>query len=331
MRDIFGINNYRFGVETFLMMYLDKYQFVLGSDLENYSKSQELFSENYPCNIYFVLRRPKVIVVPDSIKVSGKKVSFKLRFDLKEKAIEVNLKCEFRNASSKIDYYTEYPYNKIAFKDQKKLLLVARPSTLIDSDIVKDNIDSEYLDYEILYIGQAFGSDGKRTAIDRLASHETVQKIYAQTLTDFPDSDIWVILTKFSKQTMLFTAGKDLIKVNDKDKEIEESKLKHVFDNNGISITDKQEINITEAALIKYFEPQYNILFKDNFPSSKHKSYSECYNLDVRAISIELDMSEMIRKIFTKKIERKANHLKIYEFKAEKDRISLLEIEKNCG
>lgn len=330
MKDLYEKNNYRFGIETFLLMYLDQYQFVLGSDLENYSKNQVLFSEDNPCNIYFVLRRPKVTAIPDSINISDKKASFKLLIHSKEKHIVVDVECEFANANSKIEYYTEYPYNILAFRDQEKALIVARTSTLLDSNLVLDNIDYEELDYEVLYIGQAYGKDGKRTALDRLASHETVQKIYSKTLTDNPESDIWIMLCKFTQDTLLFTAGKDLVKVKKEDEIIEEERMKHIFDNRGLSITERQRINLTEAALIKYFEPLYNVKFKDVFPSPSHTSYKECYDLDIRAINIELDTSEMIRKIFTEKTKRKVRHSKMYEFKANQDRISLLEVDKNC-
>lgn len=90
-------------------------------------------------------------------------------------------------------------------------------------------------------------------------------------------------------------------------------------------ITDRQKINFTEAALIKYFQPKYNIEFKDSFPSAKHKSYSECYKLDVRALTIELDTSDMIRKIYTDTTGRKERHLKMCEFNSDKDRISMMD------
>ncbi|WP_291131796.1 hypothetical protein, partial [Flavobacterium sp. UBA7682] len=221
--------------------------------------------------------------------------------------------------------YTKYPFNIIAFKDQKKALMVARPSTLLDSNMVKENIEDEELDYEILYIGQAYGKDGNRTALDRLSSHETVQKIYTHASALYPDSDIWFMLTNFAQQSMLVGMSSSP-EITEEDAQLEQEKINHMFDNNGHLISEKQKINFTEAALIKYFEPKYNIEFKDNFPSTKHKSYSECYNLDIKALSIELDTSEMIRKIYTEKTGRKIHHQKMFEFNSDNDRISLLEI-----
>ncbi|PRX39294.1 hypothetical protein [Salegentibacter salegens] len=248
-----------------------------------------------------------------------------LLIHIKEKTKVVNLDFEFKNAESEIEYFTKYPYNLLAFKDNKKALMVARPTNLLDSNLVIDNIKTEDLDYEVLYIGQAYGKDGKRTALDRLSSHETVQRIYTHSLSQHPDSDIWIMLTNFSQQSMLMMAGNDLIKVKEEDLKIEDEKLEHFSDNRNLSISEKQKINFTEAALIKYFEPQYNKDFKNVFPSSNHKSYSECYSLDVRAMTIELDTSEMIRNIYTNKSGRKDYHMKMFEFNSDKDRISLLE------
>lgn len=321
MKNIFE-NNYRFGVETFLMMYLNNYQLILGADLEYYSNNQDLFDEDNPCNIYFVLRRPKVTVDPNSIKIDKKTARFNLLLHVKDDISVVNLSCEFLKAKSKIEHFTQYPYNILAFRDKEKALMITRPSSLIDSNLVLNNILPEELDYEILYIGQAYGKDGKRTALDRLSSHETVQKIYAHTSNQHPDSDIWFMLANFSQQSMLVAKGSAL---NKEDKKVEDKKIEHVFENNGLLISDKQRINFTEAALIKYFQPKYNIEFKDSFPTLKHKSYSECYNLDIKGLMIELDTSEMIRKIYTRKTGRKQYHQKMFEFNSDKDRISLLE------
>lgn len=326
MKDIFGKNNYRFGVETILSIFLSNYQFVLGADLESYTSRQDFFNDENPCNIYFVLRRPKVTIAPDSVKIKGKKVRFKLYIHSKDRIGEVSMGCEFEHATSKIEFHTEYPFNMFLIRDQENALLLARPSTLIDSSTVIDNINTEDLDYEILYIGQSYGKNGKRTAIDRLASHETLQKIYTHASTRFPESDIWIMLTNFSQQSVLFSAGSDLVKVKKRDKKIEDGKVTTFFKENGLEITERQSINLTEAALIKYFEPEYNTNFKDNFPNPNHKSYSNCYKLDIRAINIEIGTREMIRKIYTKTSGRKSYHSKTFEFASDKDRISFLDL-----
>ena len=326
MDNLFDKNNYRFGVESFLIMYLNKYQFVLGSDLESYAKSNETFTNEYPCNIYFVLRRPKVTISPDSVMINGNKADFDLIIHHQTNRDIVPMSIILEKAKSEVKFQTQYPYNIFAFSDENGVLFGARPGTLIDSSLVQNNFDLPILDYEILYIGQAYGNDGKRTAIDRLSSHETLQKIYTHSLSHNPDSDIWIMLTHFVQDSILISAGSDLIKVNEKDIKTEEEKAEHFFKNQGFSISEKQKINFTEAALIRYFQPKYNIEFKDSFPSTKHKSYSECYNLDIKALTVEVDTSENVRKIYTEKSGRKQQHIKMFEFNSDADRISLMEI-----
>ncbi len=323
MKNPFENQKYKQGIESFLAMYLDKYQFVLGADLEAYAKSDEIFSKDIPCNIYFILKRPKVTIDPDSFKSQGKEVRFDLIVHQPNEQHTISIGTEIHNAKSELKLFTEYPFNFFAIGDKHEPLLVARPSSLIDHIPYVDNIKSDVLDYEILYIGQAYGKNGKRTALDRLASHETVQKIYTHALTNNPDSDIWVMLTHFSQVSTLFSLGEYLLKdpeISDK----EEDKINDFFKNEGLRFSEKQKINFTEASLIKLFEPPYNSEFKNSFPDKNHKSYTECYSLDVRSLTIELDTSEMIRHIYTKKSGRRKKYSETFEFENDEDRISLL-------
>lgn len=323
MKNPFLNQKYKQRTESFLSMYLDKYQFVLGADLEAYAKSDELFSKDMPCNIYFILKRPKVTIDPDSFKIQDTKAMFDLIIHQPTNKGVINIAAEIQNSESKLEFFTEYPFNMFALYNKQQPILVARPSSLIDHIPHENNIESDILDYEILYIGQAYGKNGKRTALDRLASHETVQKIYTHALTNNPDSDIWVMLAHFSQVSALFSLGQDLL-VHSEISNKEEKKTDHFLKNNGLKFSHKQKINFTEAALIKYFEPLYNKEFKYTFPDKTHKSYMECYSLDVRALTIELDTSEMVRHIYTKKSGRKKYHSEMFEFKNDKDRVSLL-------
>lgn len=318
--------DYKFGAETFLSMFLSQYQFVLGADLENYEKNDALFNDKNPCNIYFVLRRPKVTIDPNSFSTIGKSVSFDLIIHDKENKGVISIVIELAEAKSEIKLITEYPYNFFALADDIQPLLFTRPGLLIDSGIVENNTSTEMLDYEILYIGQAFGKNGQRTALSRLSSHETVQKIYTHALTNNPESDIWIMLTSFSQLSMLFSGGVDEASYLADNKIRDEKVIDCFLDNKGLVITEKQKINFTEAALIKMFEPKYNKEFKYRFPCEKHSSYTECYSLDIRALTIELETSKMKRKLYTEKTGRKVYHSEMFEFKNDADRISLLEM-----
>lgn len=319
-------DDHKFGAESFLSMFLSQYEFVLGADLDIYLENDGIFNDANPCNIYFILQRPKVTIDPKSFSSNGNRALFDFIVHDKENKLRISLNIGVPKAESEIKLITKYPFSEFELIDDKKALLIARPSSLIDHISAEKNISTEILDYEILYIGQAYGQTGNRTALDRLSAHETLQKIYTHSLTNNPDSDIWILLTKFSQLSMLFSGGVDEEHYAKENQKRDEKLINDFIDNRGVVLTEKQKINFTEAALIKMFEPLYNKEFKNNFPNEKHSSYSECYSLDIRALKIELETSEMVRKIYSKKTGRKIYHSEMFEFKNDEDRISLLGI-----
>lgn len=303
-------------------MYLDRFQVIHDVDLHNYANSQELFSTEISCNIYFILRRPKVTVDINSVKIEGKNVLFNLLIQDKSKFIPLEIKLVFSKAKPPISFISDYPYNLFTIVDSNSHLLTARPGTFIDELYTDENLEIPLLDYEILYIGQAYGKAGERTAIDRLMSHSTLQKINSHSLSYCPDSDISILLTKFSQLDLLSVNG--LVKSNPKNKDTDDKRAFEFFKNNGNKFSENQKINFTEAALIKYFQPKYNLEFKESFPSKNHKSYSECYDLDIKSMAIELDISESQRKIYTETSGRKTRHFMDFSFNTREDRFNLL-------
>lgn len=319
--------DYKFGNEGILSMYMDTFQFILGADLEMYAKEKdEIFNDTNPCHIYFILKRPKVTIDPDSFKSKGKTVKFDFIIHQENGYSVVNMSAKFLKAQSKLELLTEYPYNKFAIVDKQNIHLVARPSTMIDGNNISNNIQPDILNYEVLYIGQAYGKNGKRTAINRLLAHETLQKIYTHSLTQNPESDIWIMLTRFSQLSILFSLANFNVDFQKDNNERDDKLANHFFNNQGFKISENQQINFTEAALIRYFKPKYNLEFKDSFPNKNHKSYSECYKLDIRALNIELDTSEHIRNIYTAHTGKRNNHSTMFEFENDKDRFSFMEI-----
>ncbi|MCR4781822.1 MAG: hypothetical protein K5851_03655 [Lachnospiraceae bacterium] len=51
---------------------------------------------------------------------------------------------------------------------------------------------------------------------------------------------------------------------------------------------ENQVINIAEAAIINYFKPAYNKMYKENFPNENHKGYKQYYDLDYNALTVEI-------------------------------------------
>jgi len=81
-----------------------------------------------------------------------------------------------------------------------------------------------------------------------------------------------------------------------------------------------QQITITEAALIKYFQPKYNFEYKTNFPDKIHASYEVCYRLDLNSVAFELDTVSIVSRLHSASIEPSHIHLHQYFLHNEKER-----------
>lgn len=121
-------------------------------------------------------------------------------------------------------------------------------------------------------------------ATDRLKSHSTLQRILTDYYSSHPDKQLHIFLMEFTPQiqasfdglTGLYTATYE-----------EDSHFKDVINN---PLKYNQIINITEAAIINYFRPPYNIKFIDNFPDEDHKGYTQYYDLDYNSLIVEIDL-----------------------------------------
>lgn len=284
-------------------MYLSKYQFLQQNELDSFAKTQNAFSEYNPCNIYFILRRPRISADPNYLKVEKDYVEIRYFIHIKDERLERIIRLPFKDHPLDLTMETEYPYNFLSFKDKEGNINGYKLAVLIDESHKWFGPKEDLLDFEVLYIGQAFGTNGKRTALDRLSSHSTLQKIYSEAMSRNPDSEIWLMLASFEQKKITTMNGMfDMPEENEQEDIQRATKFMNSSQN---QFTEKQIINFTEAALIKTFLPQYNKEYKDTFPNPAHSSYSECYELDVNSIVVETDTRESRRWLYSEHKPRK--------------------------
>ena len=161
---------------------------------------------------------------------------------------------------------------------------------------------SHLLDTEVLYVGQAYGEGGSRVAPERLKTHSTLQGIYAEALRASPDTEIWIALWSF--ELMILTSFDSRFPVATT-LEQDDSHIANVL---GKGISEQQQINFTEAALIRYFQPEYNTMFKESFPSPAHSTYAECYGLDLNTVNVELQCEPLGCRLWSNVVAPEWDH-----------------------
>ncbi len=92
----------------------------------------------------------------------------------------------------------------------------------------------------VLYIGQAYGKEGSRTAFDRLEAHPTLQKILTEYRGEHPDKHIYILLLEMTTRLAMSFDGISKVFTKSEDESLEH--LKNVCDN----CAENQVINIVE-------------------------------------------------------------------------------------
>jgi hypothetical protein len=259
-------------------------------------------------HIYMVVKVPKIIFVRDSIKIDKKYINLKIRImDDRD-----NNEFEFRviNTSKKQKLEVVLSPNKddIEIKDE------------LGNYVIKGNsfmslISSGYLiDCEVVYIGRSFGKEGERTVYDRLKSHSTLQKIYAEKEDD---KSVFLSAWDYDRNTIGFLSPlepDDQKIVDIYRKQLELSKRPYEL------IRKKQEINFTEAALIRYFQPKYNDVMKYRFPSKTHTEYSDLFKVNVDYVSVEVDTKRLNVKLYSEVAPANFEHNPFYALKDKRSK-----------
>ncbi|WP_332452750.1 hypothetical protein [Chryseobacterium aquaticum] len=312
-------NPYKYSTEGTIVMYLQTYDIIQQQDFEIFEKIREGKKNKPNYNIYIIMKRPKISINPDFIEVDNEYIKLEFLIQTKDKKEQRKVEINNEFGTNNISMKTEYPYNYFKLSSLTDNFIF-KSNFFLDEVQKLDPIKDDLLDYEVLYIGQSFGEDGNRDAIERLKSHSTLQKIYLEAIINNPDSDVWIMLCDFKQVNLTSING--MIRTSSSDNiELERANkfLKGKF-------TDKQKINFTEAALIKTFKPPYNEKYKNSFPNPNHISYSECYELDITGIVIELDLSEVKRWIYSEtKPRQNSNYWQMeeHEFTNNQERYNL--------
>jgi hypothetical protein len=91
-------------------------------------------------------------------------------------------------------------------------------------------------------------------------------------------------------------------------------------------ISESQRINFTEAALIRHFQPEYNDHFKTSFPNPAHKTYRDCYDLDLNAVFVELNSETIWCRLYSSAVSPTWTHLPHFLLHDPKERAAMIDI-----
>ncbi len=151
-----------------------------------------------------------------------------------------------------------------------------------ESDLIYEDCD-----LEVIYVGQGIGRSQRRTALDRLLKHSTLQRILADATTYRPGSEVLLLLYRFEHHRVFMSTGGDL--QADPQSTVEEER-EHLERMRNLTLSRHEQVALAEAALIRHFQPYYNVQLKDtNFAAPKRiKVLEQLLQKDISGLMVEI-------------------------------------------
>lgn len=158
--------------------------------------SKEVREQAERSNIYLILSRPRVSIVPNSIEIGETKITGKVAVQCQAEQVirDFSIRGPLPEGAEGL-IVSDYPHTKMHLLDKDNNVVFTLPVTymLRFMDVNLDGLD----DFEVAYVGQAFGKSGNRSAVERLASHSTLQKILSDISANEPHKEIVLALYQF--------------------------------------------------------------------------------------------------------------------------------------
>jgi len=258
----------------------------INTDKEIPLKVQEVLDV---CHIYIISKIPSLSFCKDTFEYKDETITGNLLYKINGEKRELSFKQNFPLLDNATGVkVSKYPHREIITFNAENQNIRNLPANLLGLGSQIHVKNKELRNLEVLYVGQSYGDSGNRSAIDRLKSHSTLQKILADVQHSSPDDEVYVLTFEYMPyQVITIMDGRSNAKIKDY-RDIQ--RFHSILDN---PLTEYQQICLIEAGLIRYFQPTYNKIYKDNFPSEKHKVLEKCYKLDFSGLIIEINTQEL--------------------------------------
>jgi hypothetical protein len=276
-----------FDVEHALLMHAHSYVVLPAAGIYDKAILKQFEETSKKCHIYVIGFAPRITL--DDIEQSGRIAT--LSFKVDRHSVEV--KSELPEAS-----------NLVKDKDGFRVVGKSGEEYSLDNLDIAQAIKRQHpIYFNVLYIGQAYGKAGERSALDRLEKHETLQKI--ALLGGAPSGhQLAILLLEIVPANRVWTFFNPFAIDRSKGGERIEAGVEKLF-----GTSEKERVALYEASLIRYFQPRYNKEFKDSFPSTDMKVLKDCYDKDFSGVVAEINFDDLPWDLMSEVVPPARSHI----------------------
>lgn len=208
-----------------------------------------------------------------------------------------------------------YPHKDVFIRDpsgEKQGSIPAFMATILSGL----SLNPEY-SYEVLYIGQAFGQAGERSALDRLRKHETLQKILARAHGTDPRCELMIFTFEYVAPAVMTNIAP--VALSEEDEAADTARWVRMMDK---PPSIAEQISIAESALINYSQPEFNKTFKNLYPREDLETLKSCYDLDFNGLTVEINVGDLKARIHSSTRKPGMHHIAAFDLHDEDKRKS---------
>ena len=306
--------------------YLTEFSLIVTVHVDVVGRQQDLTKVPLPSgeresHLYIVTRRPRISIPPESVQLTDTTIEGVVQLQRGPAYDEFPFKTVhyFGPGAS---WHSDWPHDEFAVLDAegKRIAggVVAHLSRQVGADWPR-----EAQHHQVVYVGQAYGLAGERTAWDRLQRHETVQRIMAETS---PDQQVWLSLAAVADINVMTEMNPHVPAAasDDEDTEHIKSVMEAVHDER---FAEREAVALAEAGLIRFFQPAYNDRLKHAFPARTHTSLQTALTLDLHGLVVELQSEDVDAVYFSDVQPPRFMHFAGYAIHFDKDRAGTITLE----
>ncbi|MBZ5505131.1 MAG: hypothetical protein LAO78_06570 [Acidobacteriia bacterium] len=296
---------------------VDRFLFRV-SDLRDLREPQhsQLFKRLDNCHIYLLGKRPRVWVVPESIHATDETVQFTIEYKLAGLIRRRNVEL-LRSVFSPEEAFFEaspYPHRDLISRDTNGRIVT---QTWLSNFIhLMPHVEEGARDLQIVYVGQGL----RKSAIDRLQNHKTLQHILGEINSHEPDAEAFVMIYDFEYRKQALTFYNVPVEISGN---AAKRRRKRAL---AYRPTVKEQVALVEASIISYFQTrQFNTHYL-TFPDQKYQILKKIYEADFAAIVVQLDNTNIgNQRTYSECVIPRSTHYIVVDFRRLEGKYSVLE------
>lgn len=266
-------------------------------------------------HIYVICRRPVLSFNPETFSFSHRQISGDLLYKAGGISQFLDFSFDFPFQSGEVSVVlSPYPHKEIWVLNEKQEKVRVLTAMELSQHPEFQKTGASFDDLEVLYIGNVF-EEGGRSVYDRIKDKAVLQEMLLQMQAEMPDDEIMVYVFEYLPYDLVIMFGRLTL-----DTAASDSNERRFISVKAHPLTEHQKIALTQAGLIRYFQPQWNLTEKNLLRDEEKEVLQSCEELDIAGLIVEITTEKSNFRLYSKNATSQPRHMMMQNLIDPKER-----------